>query len=84
MNSLAGAGVLRPVRRRCLSAALAVLLAVAFVAAAAPARALAEASDPQGASLAQADVTPNEAYDAIIALEDEYPTGTPWDNSNYY
>ena len=84
MNSLAGAGARRSAHRRCLSMALAALLTAAVIVAASPVRALAESSGSQGATLAQRDVTPNEAYEAIMAMEDEYPTGTPWDNSNYY
>ena len=29
-------------------------------------------------------LTTTDVYNAMIALKSKYPTGTPWDNSNYY
>ena len=84
MNGLIAAGTRRRAGGRRLAIALAALLAIAPAVMAAPTRALAAGAEPQSASLQQGDVTPEEAYDAMVALRGQYPNGMRWTNDNYY
>ncbi len=38
----------------------------------------------QNPTTTKAALTESSVYNAMIALKSKYPTGTPWDNSNYY
>lgn len=67
------------------------LLLAALIACATPANALAQEASgtagteaSSGASLQAEAVTQQQAYERIIAMKQQYPTGTPWDNSDSY
>lgn len=71
---------------RALGSALLAFVVSTAAALGAPSVALAQGSDcsEDGIELSASVVTPEKAYDAIVALKSQYPNGTPWTNDNSY
>ena len=71
---------------RALGAALLAFVVATGAVVGAPRVALAQGPDcpEDGIELSASVVTPEKAYDAIVALKSQYPNGTPWTNDNSY